>query len=192
MKRNNIHVIIVNGRAQSGKTLFQSFAKSIMTEHDTIIRSSVTTLYDVYKQLGWNGIKNDTFRRDMALLKQIYVDNCDGPTRELLSMVICESHCAETSKPLIIFYDCREKCEIIHTQRQINQLDIGGLHCSTIYIQRDEIADIKHGNCSDDSIKYDPAIYDYILYNNSTVEDLYDTTKSMILRIINKNREDIE
>ncbi len=186
MTRSKIYVIIVNGKPLSGKTTAQNFVKSNMTNHDVIIQSSMATIYDVYRQLGWNGVKDDAFRRDMSVLKQIYIRNCNGPMMELVSLVIRESYRSETAKPLIIFYDCRENDEIDSIIDQINSLHIRDLYCKAIYVQRDDVADTIHGNKSDDDAKFNHDLYDYILYNNQSLDEFYENAQSMIRHIINK------
>ena len=82
-------IVIANGAARSGKTTLQNLVKKHFDDmYNIYIRSSVDVMYQVYRTLGWNGVKNDTFRNNMHSLKQMYIDNCDGPTRDIIKAAV--------------------------------------------------------------------------------------------------------
>lgn len=171
---DRVIIVAVNGKPRSGKTTIQELLKLKAMEYNinVTIKSSVEHIYEVYKLLGWNGIKDDTFRNNMNILKQMYIDNCNGPTRDIISYAVSRI-ALNDKRPDIIFYDVREMAEIEKLKSVIKPLNAIGIYCKTLLVRRPEVEDIKYGNSSD-NIENNDKDYDIVIYNDGLLSDLSD------------------
>lgn len=187
----SVIIAIMNGKPRSGKTTIQDKCASMYDGTLTGIKiaSSVGVIYEVYKRLGWNGVKDDKFRSDMHDLKQIYIGNCDGPTRDIVKMAInCMND--DEYEDTIIFYDCREKSEIDKTKQYIKPLGIIGIYCKTVLVKRcNDVDDLMHGNESDDGVVMDDDAYDITIYNtDNSSELLISNADSLVKQLLEVNK----
>lgn len=174
MKRKKIYVVVVNGKPTVGKTTFQQLVKDRPFGTCVHIKSSVDKIYEVYKQLGWDGNKDNEFRMNMHLLKQMYIKNCDGPLNDIVDYVVGIATCDTSECPHIVFYDCREADEIKKTVDTMKGLGCIGVRVKTMYIDAGDKSASTYGNPSDDMATQDSYEYDIIISNNGSVEDLRD------------------
>ena len=107
-------VVIINGKPQSGKDTFCKYAQGYCDDDEsanTLIISSVDPLKDMLTQLGWDGTKTDKIRDMLMDMKQLWVQNQDGPTMFLFNNIL-EFHKACTGEDNIVFVHIREPEEI--------------------------------------------------------------------------------
>ena len=107
-------VVIINGKPQSGKDTFCGFAQGYCDDDEsanTLIISSVDPLKEMLAQLGWDGTKTDEIRDMLMCMKQLWVQNQDGPTMFLFNNIL-EFHKACTGEDNIVFVHIREPEEI--------------------------------------------------------------------------------
>lgn len=165
-------IAIMNGKPESGKTSLQYACRS---QYDSVykilMRSSVDMMYKVYKSLGWNGEKDEEFRKNMHLLKQMYINNCDGPTRDIVKIAVDTLNNDDNGDVAIIFYDVRERSEIDKLVNLIKPLNIIGIYCKTVLVRRKSVEDIEHDNDSDNMSLDEP--YDIVFDNNCEMDKLY-------------------
>lgn len=177
-------IVIVNGAARSGKTTLQNLVKKHFDDmYDIYIRSSVDVMYQVYKTLGWNGEKDDTFRNDMHTLKQMYIKNCDGPTRDIITAAMV-ALINDSASDTIIFYDIREAEEINKLLDLIRPLNLIGIYCKTMLIRRTTVESLKHGNHADDDILTSGIEYDITVDNSSDLKHLEERIDGIVKQIL--------
>jgi hypothetical protein len=177
-------IVIVNGAAGSGKTTLQNLVKKHFGDiYNIHIRSSVDVMYQVYKMLGWNGNKDDTFRNDMHTLKQMYINNCDGPTRDIIkaAMVALTN---DSTDDTIIFYDIREAEEINKLLDLVRPLNLIGIYCKTMLIRRTTVESLKHGNHADDDILTSGIEYDITVDNSGDFRHLEERIGDIVEQIL--------
>lgn len=107
-------VVIINGKPQSGKDTFCKYAQGYCDDDESaniLIISSVDPLKEMLTQLGWDGIKTDKIRDMLMDMKQLWVQNQDGPTMFLFNNIL-EFHKACTGEDNIVFVHIREPEEI--------------------------------------------------------------------------------
>ena len=107
-------VIIINGKPQSGKDTFCKYAQGYCDDDEsanTLIISSVDPLKEMLTQLGWDGTKTDKIRDMLMDMKQLWIQNQDGPTMFLFNNIL-EFHKACTGEDNIVFVHIREPEEI--------------------------------------------------------------------------------
>lgn len=170
-------IAIMNGVAQSGKTTIQQrmiyLANNDCIDAEVRMMSSVDVPYKIMKILGWNGVKDDQFRADMATLKEMYIRHCNGPTVDIVRTAL-EIACGGDGNTCIICTDVREAEEIKKLTDMAEPLKTIGIKCKTVYVQRDAVDTVQHGNDHDDGIvdtRY-TIKYDYIVHNNGSIDDI--------------------
>lgn len=177
-------IVIANGAARSGKTTLQNLVKKHFEDiYNIHIMSSVDVMYQVYRTLGWNGVKDDTFRNNMHTLKQMYIDNCDGPTRDIIKAAVVEMASSDANDT-IIFYDIREAEEINKLLDLVKPLNIIGIYCKTMLIRRTTVEDLKHGNHADDDVLTSGIEYDITVDNSGDLKHLEDRIDSIVKQIL--------
>lgn len=169
MKRKKIYVVVVNGKPTTGKTTFQKMVYDNPRGMIVHIKSSVDKIYDIYRRLGWNGKKDNEFRMNMHLLKQMYIKNCDGPLSDLLDYVVGLIHDA-TNCTHVVFYDCREVYEIMKTVDAMAGLHCIGVRVKTVYINGGN--ESTYGNLADDMATQSSYKYDIVIDNTGSINDL--------------------
>lgn len=177
------YVVIVNGKPGSGKTIFQNMCKEYLdmdgSAHFHSI-SSIDYIKSVYQHaLGWNGIKTEKARKDLSILKQMWIDNCNGPLQQLLKYVV-ELPCDEDH---MIFVDVREESEIIKYVETFQSLRNINIMCTTLFIHRAESDFEEFGNKSDDNVGKNMSLYKYKIANNGTIDDLNGFAEELINRL---------
>lgn len=163
------HVVVVNGKPQAGKTTFQEMCIKYLDRtkmaHGHII-SSIDYIKDVYRQLGWDGNKTDKARKDLYDLKQMWIDNCNGPISYIMKYVTGLYSAGDH----VVFVDVREESEIIKFMETFNALRPIGIACTAVFIDRPDNAGIEFGNKGDDMAGSNMSIYDTIISNAGNIE----------------------
>lgn len=184
------YIIIVNGKPGSGKTTFQRKCKEYL-ELDESAQfhsiSSIDYIKDVYRALGWNSVKTDKARKDLSILKQMWIDNCNGPLNQLFKYVV-ELPCNEDH---MIFVDVREESEIIKYVETFQSLRDVGIICTTLFISRPESDFEEFGNKSDDNAGKNMSLYKYNISNIGTIDDLDQWVEEFINRLPYDNHKTI-
>lgn len=177
------YVVIVNGKPGSGKTTFQNMCREYLEMDESAhfhSISSIDYIKSVYQHaLGWNGIKTEKARKDLSILKQMWIDNCNGPLQQLLKYVV-ELPCDEDH---MIFVDVREESEIIKYVETFQSLRNIDIMCTTLFIHRAESDFEEFGNKSDDNVGKNMSLYKYKIANNGTIDDLNGFAEELINRL---------
>lgn len=180
------YVIIVNGRPLSGKSTFNRFCQNYINDCEignAHIHSAVEKIYEIYRELGWDGKKTDQFRNDMAALKQMYIRNCNGPIRDIVRLVL---EADDVYLDQYFFVDCREPDQIDQMVKAFDALKFFNIECITVYITDHGLDRVKYGNAADNN---SPTDYPYQYQINNKKTDGIDALKTMCQDFINKISE---
>lgn len=184
---DKVIIVVMNGVPTSGKTTIQH---EIVRRYDESLElkslSSVDKMYQCMRILGWDGTtKDDDFRNEMAMLKQIYIRRCDGPTHDVITAAL-DMKANGHSDAGIIFYDCRERDQIEHLQELVGRLDCIGIFCKTVLVRRRQVECQGYGNDADQNVLTSGFKYDIEFDNSGTMsqmENQIDRFVNMLLEV---------
>lgn len=132
-------VVIINGKPQSGKDTFCKYAQGYCDDDEsanTLIISSVDPLKEMLTQLGWDGTKTDKIRDMLMDMKQLWVQNHDGPTMFLFNNIL-EFHKACTGEDNIVFVHIREPEEIKKLVNALTGFESMGIDVISLLVIRE-------------------------------------------------------
>lgn len=177
------YIVIVNGKPKSGKTTFQERCTKYLHINELAyshIYSSIDYIKDIYMKLGWNGVKTDKARKDLSILKQMWINNCNGPLKCTFDYVAG----LDDDNDHVVFIDIREEDEIIKFKEMFDALSPIGIKCTTVFIDRDDNAGLEYGNKSDDNVGQNMSLYEHIIYNVGSIDNLHATADAFIYRLL--------
>ena len=191
------YVVVINGRPTSGKTTLNHMIADRVAKTqkntDTTIISTIDYIKQIYMKLGWDGIsKTNEDRRNLSYLKDIYINKCDGPLMNIVSIV---AH-SDNKINHVFLVDCRESKEIEKIAFAMRILaTCQDIVFVTVYIKRGEAINgekefNKYGNSSDD-ISLDQYNYDYIVMNDGSLVELRETANELVHMIIDVRQKGI-
>lgn len=161
---------ILNGVSTAGKDTFVNMCKGYDDHKIYCVQfSSVDWIKAMAYKLGWDGKKDEKGRNLLSGLKHLLTEYDDVPFKKTVSQVRFWTEQDETDNPNkiddyeydFVFIDVREPEEIDKYKKEFN--------AKTILIRNPE-AEAKITNESDMNVlNYD---YDYVIWNNSTLDDL--------------------
>ena len=156
---NNYKIIVINGTGASGKSTFISLVSSFYPA--TIELSMVDLVKEVASYIGWNGDKSEKSRKFLADIKDL-IDDYDKST--IYKDV--DYHIEESTKNwidpiIIIFVNARSPEDI--------QYFVDKYNAKTLLITNPRVAPINSNHADSNVNDYQ---YDYVVENNSTLEDL--------------------
>lgn len=158
---------ILNGNQGSGKDAF----KEALSKHARVLSiSTVDTPKMIAKCLGWNGEKTDENRNALSDLKDWWTKYFDGSYKYVESWF---SYFLEDDSLDILTVDSREPEEI---ERFVNNFAF-----ETILVERDSANHTASNHADSNVHEYDN--YDYVIYNNGTLEDLDNLAKAFVEKI---------
>ena len=131
-------VVIINGKPQSGKDTFCKYAQGYCDDDEsanTLIISSVDPLKEMLTQLGWDGTKTDKIRDMLMDMKQLWVQNQDGPTMFLFNNIL-EFHKTCTGEDNIVFVHIREPEEIKKLVNTLTGFESMGIDVISLLVTR--------------------------------------------------------
>lgn len=168
---------ILNGNQGSGKDAF----KEALSKHARVLSiSTVDTPKMIAKELGWNGEKTDENRNMLSDLKDWWTKYFDGSYEYVTDWL---AYFLSGDDFDILTVDSREPEEI---ERLVNNFDF-----ETILVERDSANHTASNHADSNVHEYDN--YDYVIYNNGTLEDLDDLAKAFVENICNsQNNNTVE
>jgi hypothetical protein len=173
------HVIIVNGKPESGKTTFEMECRDTINgleyAHCHIV-SSIDPIKEIYRKLGWNGNKTEKARRELSILKKMWSENCNGSIKYIVNYVLK----LDNKEDHVIFVDIREEAEIIELSEILQALYVIDIRCTKLLITRAECNLSEYGNKSDDMVGTNISIYDRIIKNDTDKTALYDKAHDFV------------
>lgn len=164
-------VILINGYNGVGKDTLVDSAKSITSESIHNI-STVDKIKEAAVILGWNGIKDDTARAALHDLKKLSNKYFNHSRSYVENFTRQHSNC-------FIFVHCREPLELEYFKKFIPEVK-PDTECYSLLVTNDRVTPAD--NAADQGVF--EFTYDFIVKNNSTIEDLQKEARNLLENIM--------
>ena len=188
-------VVIINGKPQSGKDTFCKYAQGYCDDDEsanTLIISSVDPLKEMLTQLGWDGTKTDKIRDMLMDMKQLWVQNQDGPTMFLFNNIL-EFHKACTGEDNIVFVHIREPEEIKKLVNALTGFESMGIDVISLLIIRESGEDTPNQPAetrrSDDEALINSYEYDVTINNDEDLIKLQELAAEFVDKLLEDEYE---
>lgn len=188
-------VVIINGKPQSGKDTFCKYAQGYCDDDEsanTLIISSVDPLKEMLTQLGWDGTKTDKIRDMLMDMKQLWVQNQDGPTMFLFNNIL-EFHKACTGEDNIVFVHIREPEEIKKLVNALTGFESMGIDVISLLIIRGSGEDTPNQPAetrrSDDEALINSYEYDVTINNDEDLIKLQELAAEFVDKLLEDEYE---
>ena len=188
-------VVIINGKPQSGKDTFCKYAQGYCDDDEsanTLIISSVDPLKEMLTQLGWDGAKTDKIRGMLMDMKQLWVQNQDGPTMFLFNNIL-EFHKACTGEDNIVFVHIREPEEIKKLVNALTGFESMGIDVISLLIIRGSGGDTPNQPAetrrSDDEALINSYEYDVTINNDEDLIKLQELAAEFVDKLLEDEYE---
>ena len=188
-------VVIINGKPQSGKDTFCKYAQGYCDDDEsanTLIISSVDPLKEMLTQLGWDGTKTDKIRDMLMDMKQLWVQNQDGPTMFLFNNIL-EFHKACTGEDNIVFVHIREPEEIKKLVNALTGFESMGIDVISLLIIRGSGEDTPNQPAetrrSDDEALINNYEYDVTINNDEDLIKLQELAVEFVDKLLEDEYE---
>ena len=188
-------VVIINGKPQSGKDTFCKYAQGYCDDDEsanTLIISSVDPLKEMLTQLGWDGTKTDKIRYMLMDMKQLWVQNQDGPTMFLFNNIL-EFHKACTGEDNIVFVHIREPEEIKKLVNALTGFESMGIDVISLLVIRKGGEDTPNQpveTCgSDDEALINSYEYDVTINNDEDLIKLQELAAEFVDKLLEDEYE---
>ena len=188
-------VVIINGKPQSGKDTFCKYAQGYCDDDEsanTLIISSVDPLKEILTQLGWDGTKTDKIRDMLMDMKQLWVQNQDGPTMFLFNNIL-EFHKACTGEDNIVFVHIREPEEIKKLVNALTGFESMGIDVISLLVIRESGEDTPNQPAetrrSDDEALINSYKYDVTINNDEDLIKLQELAAEFVDKLLEDEYE---
>lgn len=188
-------VVIINGKPQSGKDTFCKYAQGYCDDDEsanTLIISSVDPLKEMLTQLGWDGTKTDKIRDMLMDMKQLWVQNQDGPTMFLFNNIL-EFHKACTGEDNIVFVHIREPEEIKKLVDALTGFESMGIDVISLLVIREGGEDTQNQPAetrrSDDEALINSYEYDVTINNDEDLIKLQELAAEFVDKLLEDEYE---
>lgn len=188
-------VIIINGKPQSGKDTFCKYAQGYCDDDEsanTLIISSVDPLKEMLTQLGWDGTKTDKIRDMLMDMKQLWIQNQDGPTMFLFNNIL-EFHKACTGEDNIVFVHIREPEEIKKLVNALTGFESMGIDVISLLVIRKGGEDTPNQPAetrrSDDEALINSYEYDVTINNDEDLIKLQELAAEFVDKLLEDEYE---
>lgn len=188
-------VVIINGKPQSGKDTFCKYAQGYCDDDEsanTLIISSVDPLKEMLTQLGWDGTKTDKIRDMLMDMKQLWVQNQDGPTMFLFNNIL-EFHKACTGEDNIVFVHIREPEEIKKLINALTGFESMGIDVISLLVIREGGEDTPNQPAetrrSDDEALINSYEYDVTINNDEDLIKLQELAAEFVDKLLEDEYE---
>ena len=188
-------VVIINGKPQSGKDTFCKYAQGYCDDDEsanTLIISSVDPLKEMLTQLGWDGTKTDKIRDMLMDMKQLWVQNQDGPTMFLFNNIL-EFHKACTGEDNIVFVHIREPEELKKLVNALTGFESMGIDVISLLVIRKGGEDTPNQPAetrrSDDEALINSYEYDVTINNDEDLIKLQELAAEFVDKLLEDEYE---
>ena len=188
-------VVIINGKPQSGKDTFCKYAQGYCDDDEsanTLIISSVDPLKEMLTQLGWDGTKTNKIRDMLMDMKQLWVQNQDGPTMFLFNNIL-EFHKACTGEDNIVFVHIREPEEIKKLVNALTGFESMGIDVISLLVIRKGEEDTPNQPAetrrSDDEALINSYEYDVTINNDEDLIKLQELAAELVDKLLEDEYE---
>ena len=188
-------VVIINGKPQSGKDTFCKYAQGYCDDDEsanTLIISSVDPLKEMLTQLGWDGTKTDKIRDMLMDMKQLWIQNQEGPTMFLFNNIL-EFHKACTGEDNIVFVHIREPEEIKKLVNALTGFESMGIDVISLLVIRKGGEDTPNQPAetrrSDDEALINSYKYDVTINNDEDLIKLQELAAEFVDKLLEDEYE---
>lgn len=168
-----VKVVVINGFPRSGKDEFMKQCAEILGNRCDCC-SAVDFVKELATHAGWKGNKTPKNRKFLSDLKDLLANWNDIPFKKMeqsLKSFQYEMSCYGLNG--LFFLVSREPDEIKRLQNELG--------AKSLLLRRFEVEDNEQSNHADaEVLNYN---YDYIIYNNGTIEDLKKAAEEFIEKI---------
>ena len=165
-KGTGCRVVIVNGKPESGKTIFENICKEILGHAYCEQRSTVDKIKEIAREGGWNGKKELRDRKFLSDLKDLFTNYNDMPLRDVCNYLrgweADLAYWEVGDHPHVLFVDDREPEHIERLKQELG--------AKTLLIKRPSVENQETSNHADANV--DNYRYDYILMNDGDLAHL--------------------
>ena len=165
-------IVVVNGFPQVGKDEFVRCCLSELGAFGKLI-STVDFVKEIAARCGWDGTKTPQNRKFLSDLKDLLTNWGDVPYKKTLQeidMFKFDLNCWNVPDKGVVFIMCREPEEIERFERELN--------AKSVLIRRASVEFEQQSNHADSEVLNHK--YDYIIENNSTVDELKEKAKGFL------------
>ena len=166
-------IFITNGMARCGKDTFAKFLSELTP---TMKYSSIDKVKDIAYLCGWEGAKTERDRKFLSDLKLLTTEYSDMPFKKIKEMVNKFNNDKDHS---IMLIDIREPDEIERAKTVFG--------AKTILIENNRVKHISSNMADANVFSYK---YDYIVENNSSLEEFKSNVKKFYRSILEEEDED--
>lgn len=165
----NKKIVIINGSATKGKDSFCNLCDLYIP---TLAISTVDVVKQAYTMFGWDGDKSEIHRKALSDIKDIATKNLDHPFNLIKNKIelFRQSDCK------LMFIHTREPEEIERFVREFG--------CITLLIRNPNVKSITSNHADAEVENYN---YDYVIYNDGTIDDLNIKVKEFINEIFKED-----
>lgn len=178
-----VNVVIVNGFPRSGKDTFVNFCKNELGAFGVSV-STVDFVKDLAEQCGWDGSKTPKNRKFLSDLKDLLTEWNDVPWKKVEEAYnYIKTECFQydlRDSDFFLFIHSREPEEIERFKEEYGAV--------TVLVDRQEVEGEQSNHSDANVMNY---TYDYIINNNSTLDDLETKALTFIesVKVTNKNKK---
>lgn len=186
-------IFIINGSGGVGKDTFVEMVddnsyKIISNDKKAWIESyrienysSVSKVKKIAEIIGWNGAKTEKDRKFLSDLKLLTTEYNDMPLNDMKRFARCfmDDDEYETYDGKILFLHIREPEEIAKAVKAFEKYNV-----KTILVKRDSVKHITSNMADENVYNY---IYDIVIENNGTLEDLDKKARQFMSDCINNS-----
>jgi hypothetical protein len=174
-------IVLINGTNGSGKDEFILSVQTLALKTGMLVNciSSIDPVKDIYKILGWDGNKTEVHRKNLNLLKSMWIINTNGfgPVEWTIKQVKLHNR----YKTDILFIMIREYDQMVKTSKALERL---GNFVTSLKVENDnaEIAEIEKEILLEYPNDFE---YSFIIKNNGSRINLFDMAKNFLNTIKN-------
>lgn len=180
-----VNVVVINGFPRSGKDTFVNLCKNKLGAFGVSV-STVDFVKYLAAQSGWDGTKTPENRKFLSDLKDLLTEWNDVPWKKVEEVFNsikddCFTYGLRDSD-FFLFIHSREPEEIERFKEEYGAI--------TVLVDRREVEGEQSNHSDADVMNY---IYDYIINNNGTLDDLEMRALTFIesVKLTNKNKENL-
>lgn len=161
-------VIIINGKAGTGKDTFVTMCRDVLGITKILNISTVDFVKEIAEHCGWDRTKTPKNRKFLSDLKDLLTEWDDIPLKKVCQDVKTWQHIWIASgeyDKAVVFIHCREPKEIKKLCKELSTYNP-----ITLLIRRDAAERVEQINHADNEVlNYE---YDYVIPNNGTLSEL--------------------
>lgn len=168
-------IFVINGSGGVGKDTFVELMSVELNDrlkrfHTVVNFSSVDKVKEIAREIGWDGKKSEKDRKFLSDLKLLTSEYCDMPFKSMRNKV---NEFLNDEESICLFLHIREPEEIKRVADEFG--------AKSILIVRDSVTHII-SNVSDKNV-FDYH-YDFVIDNNSAIEDLRNKVRQFINKTV--------